>query len=188
MTKKAKRKGYGRSGRGQDWRKGASIVSGKRKQTILNALSVGVPLSEACHLAQIDESTLWRARKSRGKLRMAVKKAEAELIQGLTSIVLLAAKNGQWSAAAWLCERRWPQHFAKVERQEVSGPGGTPLAIATASQDEYVRAVRRALGFWDGDLGAAVSEAKTVKAQTADSSNGDRGSTALAPLPGPLDQ
>jgi hypothetical protein len=82
--------------------------------------------------------------KKRNALCMAIKQANSKLIQGLTSIILIAAKNGQWTAAAWLLERRWPENFAKVERTELSGPGGTPLPPDRA---DFILAVREALGF-----------------------------------------
>jgi transposase len=121
-----------------------NALTPKRQKIILNALSVGVPLEHACALAGIDDSTVNMAKRKRRELVAAIKGAEGKLIQGLTSIILLAAKNGQWTAGAWLLERRWPQQFAKIERHEVSGPGGKALP---AEKADWVMAVREALGF-----------------------------------------
>jgi hypothetical protein len=131
-------------------KKGASVIKGQVKEHLLAALKVGCPISVATQIVKIDQTTFHRALKRSPQLRQEVESAQGELIQGLSSMILLAAKNGQWTAGAWMLERRWPEFFGRVERQEVSGPGGMPLAIASASQEEYVKAVRRALGFNDG--------------------------------------
>jgi hypothetical protein len=130
--------------------KGSSVIKGQVKEHLLAALKVGCPISVATQIVKVDQTTFHRALKRSPQLRQEVEQAQGQLIQGLASTILLAGRNGQWTASAWLLERRWPEFFGRVERQEVSGPGGTPLAIASASQEEYVRAVRKALGFNDG--------------------------------------
>jgi hypothetical protein len=134
-------------------KKGASVIKGQVKEHLLAALKVGCPVTVATQIVKIDQTTFHRALKRSPQLRQEVESAQGELIQGLSSMILLAAKNGQWTAGAWMLERRWPEFFGRVERQEVSGPGGMPLAIASASQEEYVRAVRRALGFNEPEEG-----------------------------------
>jgi hypothetical protein len=150
-------------------KRGASVLTPRRVKQICNALQIGVPLEYASSLAKIDISTLNRARAKSKALCAAIKGAEGTLIQGLTSIILVAAKNGQWTAAAWLLERRWPQLFAKTERHEVSGPGGKPLP--GGERPVWVEAVREALGFTPrrtitpAELAKALPEAGVVDAQ-----------------------
>jgi hypothetical protein len=136
---------------------GATILTAERRKTILDAISVGVPLPSACALARVTDRTLRRATAKSEEFAAEVRAAESRLKMGLTSQILIAAKNGTWCAAAWMLERRWPAEFARIERTEVSGPGGMPLAISSSSHDEYVRAVRRALGFWDNPPAAGKS-------------------------------
>jgi hypothetical protein len=127
-------------------KRGASCLNLQRIKRICDALSIGVPLDVACSLADVDDSTVNRARRKNRPLCAAIKGANGKLIQGLTSIILPAAKNGQWQAAAWLLERRYPESFARTERQEISGSGGAPL---TPDRAGWVMAVREALGFVD---------------------------------------
>jgi len=127
-------------------KRGASILTAKRKEALLGALGVGVPVDYACHVAGIDRSTFYRAAQKSREFREAIRRQEAKLMQGLTSMILVAAKNGTWQAAAWMLERRWPGTWAKTEKQEISGPSGAPLP---SSRDSYILAVRQALGFRD---------------------------------------
>lgn len=50
------------------------------------------------------------------KLSNALKKAEADYKNALTSIILKAARDRDWKAAAWLLERKYPQEYARQER------------------------------------------------------------------------
>jgi hypothetical protein len=149
---------------------------------ICDALRIGVPLEYACRLAHIDDSTLNKAKRKKLELVAAIKGAEGELIQGLTSIILLAAKNGQWTAAAWLLERRWPQLFAKTERHEIGGPGGKPLP---PERVEWVFAVREALGFADRKPPAAftpqLDNGNAIDAEIVN--NGGNGENGAPPAP-----
>lgn len=52
---------------------------------------------------------------------------------GTTTVRLVGEKRKEitlrptWQAAAWWLERTHPDHFARMERRELSGPGGGPI-------------------------------------------------------------
>jgi hypothetical protein len=52
----------------------------------------------------------------------------------LIAVIEDAAKGGSWNAAAWLVERRWPEHWSKTrgpvepEPEEPDAPGENPFA------------------------------------------------------------
>ncbi|CAN5420774.1 hypothetical protein BH11PLA2_BH11PLA2_32730 [soil metagenome] len=119
-----------------------------RQKVLLTAVRAGLPLKHAAKLAGIGRSTLfkWLAKgrsESRGPRRDlvdALKKAETELMrEALDSIRKIAKTAKQWTAWAWLLERRWPDDFGQ-QRHEISelkkqlkeveavirGPGSTP--------------------------------------------------------------
>lgn len=75
----------------------------------------------------------------------------------------------QWSAAAWLLERRFPDDYARTVRSEVSGPDGGPVQVEGSSASEALMAKLAEMaeraesaptpslppsGPGDGDLGA----------------------------------
>jgi hypothetical protein len=129
--------------------RGATVVRGKLLETVLNGLRVGLPLKVACDVAMVNQTTMSRAMRNSSLLREQVEAAQGELMRSMAGRVVVAAQNGIWQASCWMLERKWPEYFSRCERQEISGPGGTPLALAPVSQAKYVQAVRRALGFWD---------------------------------------
>ncbi|MCP4128989.1 MAG: hypothetical protein GY753_18310 [Gammaproteobacteria bacterium] len=83
----------------------------------------------------------------------AVKRARAEWVQEQVDIIKEAAMNGgQWTAAAWLLERRLPGEFGR--RVDV---GLRPSSVLAFSADELAEAERE-LGEWTetggGEVGA----------------------------------
>ena len=48
-----------------------------------------------------------------------IKKAEAKFIAWNEQQIMSAAKKGNWQAAAWLLERKYPDEFGRRERQEI---------------------------------------------------------------------
>jgi len=45
----------------------------------------------------------------------------------------------QWSAAAWLLERRFPDEYARTVRSEVSGPDGGAIVVDSSPTDVLLR-------------------------------------------------
>lgn len=85
----------------------------------------------------------------------------AEMVEKVTEH--LKKEEGEWQASAWLLERRWPQHFGRVDRHliGVTGKGGGPLA------EDLVAAIGRALGVTEklepiGNLPASTEPAIDV--------------------------
>lgn len=112
---------------------------------LLAALAHGCYVETACHVAGIHRDTFYgwmeRAREAKdkgGKLTAAegrlvefsdsVKRtlASAEL-KDLRNIRLAA--EGQWQAAAWRLERRYPERWGRT-RHEVTGADGGPVTVA----------------------------------------------------------
>jgi hypothetical protein len=60
----------------------------------------------------------------------AVKAAEAEAEARAVANVQLAAQQGQWTASAWMLERKHPDRWGRRDRREITGADGAPIEIA----------------------------------------------------------
>ncbi len=81
----------------------------------------GYTVEQACELAGIGRTTFyaWLSRGSQqpnsiyGAFVDAIKKAEAESELLLLQRIEKAAERGQWQAAAWMLERRFPKLWGR---------------------------------------------------------------------------
>jgi hypothetical protein len=110
---------------------------------IVLAVRAGVPMKVAAASQGITETTLYdwmaagegRPAKVQGsplhsEFSEKVRKARAEAHVVAVGTIRTAIVRGNWQAAlAWI-KMRYPEHYA--ERMEVSGPGGSPIAIEIA--------------------------------------------------------
>ena len=65
-----------------------------------------------------------------------IKKAEGKAVFGWLAKIELAANDGNWQAAAWKLERRYPKEYGRsVQQVEHSGPEGAPLLIIDGRPD-----------------------------------------------------
>lgn len=85
----------------------------------------GLSNKDICRAVGIHEATLCRwLSKPSGRLHRALgeslKKAEADYKRMLLTTIREAAtkKNGQWTAAAWLLERKYPDEYAQTTRDK----------------------------------------------------------------------
>jgi transposase len=105
-----------------------SKLTEKTKKRLLAALQNGANQDEAARYAGIGESTFYRwmekgATKKRGQYREfweAVKRTESEAAMISLDTIRNAEKRGDWRAAAWKLERRFPDKWGKVDRQDVT--------------------------------------------------------------------
>ena len=101
----------------------------------------GLSNKDICRAVGIHESTLYRWLAGKGKLHRALseslKKAEAEYKRTLLATIREAAmkRNGQWTAAAWLLERKYPEEYAQGARERADAGEAAPqivLGVAVA--------------------------------------------------------
>jgi transposase len=85
-------------------------------QKILDAIRLGAPFNQACNAAGIHVDTFIEWRKRYSEFAEAVKEAEGQGVQNWLTVIETAANNGNWQAAAWKLERRFPQDFARRDR------------------------------------------------------------------------
>ena len=118
----------------------------------------GVPPTRAAIMAGISVSSYKRFMRNED-FWTAIKKAEGRLMNRLLGLILLSATGhvdaesgkpvyrGNWTAAAWLLERRWAEDFGRIDRHLIKAEA----EVTKQPSEAYVEAIARALGY-SGDL------------------------------------
>jgi transposase len=84
------------------------------KAKIVKTVRLGVWPDRAAEMHGIRPGTMRKERKRDAEFATAIKRAEAEAEAAVHSNIL-RHMDKQWTAAAWMLERRWPERWAKRE-------------------------------------------------------------------------
>ena len=110
---------------------------------IVESIKRGCTFKAAALAAGIAEGTFfkWMKRGEQAKkgrffeFRQAIKKAEAEAVSFAVSCIFQQVKKGNWQAAAWWLERRYPEDWGKKERVEMETNNSFPLPREITRED-----------------------------------------------------
>lgn len=104
----------------------------ERGGRVLEAIGVGATYELAAAFAGVSEDTLSRWRKGRSgapaEFAEHVRLAEGRASIGWLAKIEREANNGDWRAAAWKLERRYPQDYGKTV-QELQGKDGGSIKV-----------------------------------------------------------
>ena len=81
---------------------------------ILRTVRLGLHPDRAAMAHGVTASTMRNHRRRHPEFATAIKEAEAAAEQGFLGRILKHTDK-QWTAAAWMLERRWPERWAKRE-------------------------------------------------------------------------
>jgi hypothetical protein len=116
-------------------RRRATKLTPEIQAEICRYLRAGNYVETAAVLAGIHKDTFydWVKRGRRGQephaaFVLEVDRAMAHAEAREVARIVKAAER-EWQAAAWRLERRYPQRWGRLVRQEVSGPEGGPLEV-----------------------------------------------------------
>jgi len=127
------------------------------QERICRILREGNTRRTAAALVGIDEETFrrWMYLGERGRepyraFYAAVKNAEEEAVQSRIAVIQKAAQDGNWQAAAWWLERKFPAEWGRIDRvqAEITGKDGGPLQVSRVdglSEAEMRELLRQAL-------------------------------------------
>ena len=108
------------------------------RATILRALKLGATYKLAAESADMTYETLREWMREDAVFSAAVKKAEATRAQAAMRSIEKAAKEGQWQAAAWYLERRYPHEYGRTV-QEHTGEQQLSITISKRSNGSSAR-------------------------------------------------
>lgn len=96
----------------------------RREDLILKMLRVGVPRSTAVEAGEISVPTFHKwIKKDENEFAARVAAAEADAEYSLVSKIVKQA-GYSWRAAAWILERRWPEHWATLSERKRANDDG----------------------------------------------------------------
>lgn len=105
------------------------------EEKILRAVSLGLWPDRAAEMHGISSSSMRAHKKRHPRFATALKEAEAKAEAGIHGKIL-RHMDKQWTACAWMLERRWAERWAKKEPEVVANittnttveaPTGPPL-------------------------------------------------------------
>ncbi len=124
------------------------------QQKILNAISIGSPLMLAPLAAGIAYTTFrkWiRTGEEQGKgpyyeFAQKVKEAEGAAVSVWLAVIEKAARSGNWTAAAWKLERRYPELFGRTSVRVDHDVHSEIKNLDDKSLEERIRALIKRVG------------------------------------------
>lgn len=63
------------------------------------------------------------------KLSKGLKKSEADYKNSVLALILKAAQEGSWQAAAWILERKYPEEYARRDGRPKGGQDGPEAPV-----------------------------------------------------------
>lgn len=110
---------------------------------ICEPVARGCSREAAAALAGISASTLHGWRNQFPEFSEALEKADARFeAERVAAICEAGRKTGNWTANAWLLERKFPQRYGKIDRQMTVTP-----ELARPLPQDYINAISEALGY-----------------------------------------
>lgn len=112
-----------------------------RQKAIMRAIEQGATYEHAAAAAGIHYDTLNEWRKANPEFAEALKAAEARGVLACLRRIEEAAKSGQWQAAAWILERRYPEEYGRRDRVNVHHEGEVQLQATIEARTAVLRAL-----------------------------------------------
>jgi hypothetical protein len=116
----------------------ATKLTPARQRVLVDAVAAGATYEQAAMAAGVTYETLRVWRKTIPAFSAALKKGEVDAMLENLALIKQAAEEQEWTAAAWLLERRWPQQWGRLKRVEVT-------AAATVHLGRLLETVAQAL-------------------------------------------
>ncbi|WP_413612914.1 hypothetical protein [Bdellovibrio sp. HCB-110] len=131
-------------------------LSNELIETIAQAIRVGSYVETAVALAGVSKDSFYRwlrqaesddANEMTVKLSDAVKKALAESEKRDLDVIDKAAQEGEWTAAAWRLERKFPNKWGRQSKVQLehTGMDGGPIEIQSMTDEEMETRIEKLL-------------------------------------------
>lgn len=98
------------------------VITDEVQEAILRTIRLGLHQDRAAMAHGVSSATMRSFKRRHPEFAKKVKEAEAAAEESFLSRLLLHTDK-QWTACAWVLERRWPERWAKRDQIEVSTKG-----------------------------------------------------------------
>lgn len=105
------------------------VITDEVQEAILRTIRLGLHPDRAAMAHGISAATMRGFKRRHPEFAKKIREAEAAAEEGFLSRLLLHTEK-QWSACAWVLERRWPERWAKRDQVEVSTKGEAAQLLA----------------------------------------------------------
>ena len=95
-----------------------SKLTPDRQAKVCQAIQLGATYVHACNYAGISYETFRRWMRENVAFHDAIKEAEGKATVGWLAKIEKAASDGNWTAAAWKLERRYPNDYGRRDGRE----------------------------------------------------------------------
>lgn len=110
-----------------------------RQEKIINAIRAGAYIETAAAAAGINKTSLYAWLKKGERYPGTIFSAFADAVNAALAqaemrdvlAISKAAGEGDWRAAAWRLERKFPGRWGQTTRTQISGPDGGPVQVNT---------------------------------------------------------
>lgn len=104
-------------------------------EKLVLAIKLGAPYILACAYAGIDDATFYRWMNEKREFYDTIKGAEGAGVMQWLGKIEKAASDGNWQAAAWKLERRYPELFGRsvIDQRNIN--------LSKLNDDELARLV-----------------------------------------------
>lgn len=106
-----------------------------KEEHFFNALRLGLSRCTACKIIGIHPSTVKNEADRNPEFLERLKEAEGGCEQALAAMIYQAAKGGQWTAAAWMLERKWRKRWGRQPNEQVIVHNTMPSITFTPAPD-----------------------------------------------------
>lgn len=132
-------------------------------EKILQLLRLGCPIRSACGAAGISPECYMHWCDVDDNFFAATEKAKADFVaNNVANITAAARKGGQWTASAWLLERRMPEEFGRIDRHLIqaqhSGTMQLRAELDSKSDSELLNKIRDMSKYLDAGTQRAVKD------------------------------
>jgi len=105
------------------------VITDEVQEAILRTIRLGLHQDRAAMAHGVSSATMRSFKRRHPEFAKKVKEAEAAAEESFLSRLLLHTDK-QWTACAWVLERRWPERWAKRDQVEVSTKGEAAQLLA----------------------------------------------------------
>ena len=134
-----------------------SKLTESRMEKLIEALRSGNYRIDACRAAGIHYNTLL-AWEKKGESQQsgeyvdfleALRRAEAEAVVSSVEVITIAAQGGDWRAAAWFLEHKYPNNWARLDKRAVEDiiPDTNRDVVQKRVEEYWAEVERRRMAF-----------------------------------------